>query len=208
MSAEVEKFNRGDFQADPFSSCGNLREVIGQIEGRARGRGRVVCGISVNGMRLSEQDELRLANTELKDIEFIEVETEDPAHLVRSTLDSQLALINEIERVGLACAEAFRRPDLSQAEALLLSLLDGCRWLTDSLMALRGAESWWASSETDLSQWNEAENDFRRVTKEVLGAVETKDLILLADLLEYDLANSLGRWRDQIKILQEKCPQG
>lgn len=207
MSAEIEKFSRGDFQTESFSGCENLQQLIGQIEGQARGRGRVVCGISVNGMKLSEQDEMRLAETELKDIDFIEVETEDPVHLVRSTLESQLALINEIERVGLACSNAFRGLDLSQAESLLLSLLDGCRWLTDSLMALRGAEAWWETNETDRVHWGHAENEFRRVTKEVLGAVEAKDFILLADLLEYDLANSLGQWRDQIGRLQEKSPQ-
>lgn len=194
MSAEVIRISSTDLGGE-FALCKTLGEVVSELEKKVKARGRVVCNISVNGMRLNETDELRLATTSVAELKDIEFETEDPAELIQSTLHSQAQMAAEISRVSLVAAEAFRRLDLNPAQNLLISLLDGCRWFTDGLVALKSAPSGLMKLPFDDSQWSLAESEFRRVISEILAAVERRDYVLIADLLEYDLGNSLDRWR-------------
>jgi hypothetical protein len=194
MSAEVIRISSTELGGE-FAFCKTLGEVVSELEKKVKAQGRVVCTISVNGMRLNETDEQRLAATSVAELKNIEFETEDPAELMRSTLHSQAQMAAEISRVSLLAAEAFRRLDLNPAQNLLISLLDGCRWFTDGLVALKSAPSGLLKFPFDENQWSLAESEFRRVVSEILAAVERRDYVLIADLLEYDLGNSLDRWR-------------
>ena len=195
MSAEKLRLNATDLAGKDFLNCSSLKDLVEQIETQVRSKGRVVCSVAVNGLRLNEADELRLGATLKQDIDFIEVETERPDHLLQSTVVSQIELMQEIDRVAQAAAEAFRQLNLSRAHEFLISLLDGCRWFTDSLVALRDVVSSLGKVDIDAEEWRKAETDLHSVLSQVLAAVESSDRILLADLLEYELANSLEKWR-------------
>lgn len=194
MSAEVIRISSTDLGGE-FPGCQTLGEVVSELEKKVRAQGRVVCQISVNGMRLNESDEQRLSATSVDELKNIEFETEDPATLMQSTLQSQAQMADEVSRVALIAAESFRRLDLNPAQNLLISLLDGCRWFTDGLVAIKSAPRSLARFPFDEAQWTLAEAEFRRVVAEILAAVERRDYVLIADLLEYDLGNALARWR-------------
>ena len=194
MSAETIRITTAEI-SEEFSRCSNLGEIVNELEKKVKAQGRVVCKISVNGMRLSEADEQRLFQTSVDGLKDLEFETEDPAELIRSTLISQAQMAVEIGRASLTVSEAFRRLDLHPAQGLLIALLDGCRWFTDGLVAIKSAPRSLISFSFDDSQWNLTEAEFRRVVSEILAAVERQDYMLIADLLEYDLGNALDRWK-------------
>lgn len=194
MSTEILRIGAEQL-ATEYGACENLGQVVSAIEQSVKSQGRVVCAITVNGLRLSEADEARLALTALHDLQMVELETEEPINLVESTLTSQIHLAGELERVALLNAEAFRRLDLQPAQTMLVNLLDGCRWFTDGLVAIKAAPPELFSRPLDQNQWHLSEVEFRRVIGEILAAVDRRDFNLIADLLEYDLGNSLERWR-------------
>jgi hypothetical protein len=203
MSMEVLNYSGSDLQQE-FSGCGTLGEVVSELEKKLRARGRVVCHISVNGMRFSEADEQRLAETAVTDLTRLTIECERPENLVQSTIRSQIQLCGELQRVALQTAEIFRKLDLHPAQSHLISLLDGCRWFTDGLAALKAAPPEILPEAFDQKRWDGNEAEFAKAVKEVLTAVENRDYVLIADLLEYDVGNALDRWRDLLGALL-KC---
>jgi len=206
MSVETVKISSAELAAE-YANCQTLGEVVVELEKKMRAQGRVVCNISVNGMRLSEADEHRLGGTSLHELRHVELEIEEPRELVLSTLHSQIQLSGELQRLSLSAAETFRGLDLNPAQAVLISLLDGCRWFTDGLVALKSAPSSLIELPFAPSQWDLSEAEFRRVMSEILAAVERRDYILLADLLEYDLGNALDRWRGLLTQITENSPK-
>ncbi len=194
MSAGTIRLTTSELSAE-FAGCATLGEIVIELEKKAKAQGRVVCKILVNGMRLSEADEQRLFRISIDGLKDLEFETEDPAELIMSTLRSQIEMSAEISRASISVSDAFRRLDLHPAQGLLVTLLDGCRWFTDGLVAIKSAPPSLITFNFEDSQWNLAEAEFRRVVTEILAAVERQDYILIADLLEYDLGNALDRWK-------------
>ncbi|MGE0763286.1 MAG: hypothetical protein AB7N80_08410 [Bdellovibrionales bacterium] len=202
MSAEKLRLTAVDLAGQDFLNCSSLKDLVAQIETQVRSKGRVVCSVAVNGLHLNEADELRLGSTLKQDIDFIEVEIEQPDHLLRSTVVSQIELMQEIDRVAQAAAEAFRQLDLSRGHDLLISMLDGCRWFTDSLVALRDVLRSLNTEGMNVEDWKKAETELHAVLSQVLAAVESSDRVLLADILEYELANSLEKWHELLSSLR------
>lgn len=203
MSIETLRLTAIDLAGQDFSSCHILKDLVAQIENDVRAKGCVVCSVLVNGLKLNEADELRLGLTLKEDIDFIEVELERPDQLMKSTVISQLELMEEIDRVAQAAAESFRQLDVGRGQELLISLLDGCRWFTDALVVLRSVLQTLSPQALDFDQWQSAQNKLHQVLSELLAAVENQDKVLLADLLEYELANSLEKWRELLTRLRE-----
>lgn len=160
----------------------------------------------MNGQRLDDSDESRLAGTLKADIDFIEIETESPSQLLISTLNGQLDLIEEIDRVAQLASQNYRKNDMQQAHEQLLSVFDACRWLTDALVAVRGAPAWLPDFKINEDLWISSQASFFKVTNEMMSALEKSDFILLADLLEYELANSLAEWRELLRELIKMVP--
>lgn len=176
-----------------FDNCETLAEVVTVAEEKARQQGRVVCGVLLNGKRLNESDEAQMGTMSVANIHSLSFETEDPEELVISTVKTQLALIDEIERMGNEVAIAFRGPDIGRAQSLLINWLDSCKWLTDALVVMKGAQNWLA---IDKSSWAEGEKQFQIMISQILAAVEREDFVELADTLQYELANGLAGWRN------------
>lgn len=207
MSLEVIQVPPSELQQAPLAECATLQEVVATLDTRVRKNGRVICAVLVNGHRLSEEDEVRLSAMGLDEIHSLEFETDDPKSLVQSTLEAQLLLMTEMEKLGKSAGQAFRELDIGRGQGLLIQLLDGCRWLTDALVALKAAQSWMQALEIDKSQWVQSEQQFHRVIAEILATVEHQDYVLLADLLQFELANGLDGWRRLIADVQKKGPQ-
>lgn len=202
MSIEKLRLNAADLSGEDFQACASLKDLVARIESNVRTQGRVVCSVIVNGLKLNEADELRLGVTLKKDIDFIEVELERPEKLILSTVTSQLELMAEIDRVAQASAEAFRKLDVGRGQELLVSMLDGCRWFTDALVVLRSVLQSLRPDLLDATRWQNAQNKLHQVLSEILTSVEKQDKVLMADLLEYELANSLENWRDLLTALR------
>jgi hypothetical protein len=206
MSIEILKFTADDLNAE-FAQCQTLGEIVTELEKKVRSRGRVVCNVSVNGMRFNEADEQRLAMTSVRELQNLTIESEEPEELVRSTIFSQLQLCAELQRASLITAEAFRGLDLHPAQTHLIALLDGCRWFTDGLAALKAAPAVLMPESFDQVGWDKSETEFRRVVCEIMGAVERTDYVLIADVLEYDLGNALDGWGGLLAPLAKNSPR-
>jgi hypothetical protein len=178
-----------------FSDCQNLSHLIDAIERRCSDAGEVVCEIRVNGVVLDEDDEQKFAATELSRIETLSIKVSAVSNLIDDAILALVDYIPEMVRVSLLTAERFRNDDIETAHRSLESITQGSRWLVDMFAQLRRNRvlTIKSISETD---WTRSESGLLRVTRELIKAFETKDYVLLADVLEYDWVTALQTWQN------------
>ena len=78
------------------------------------------------------------------------------------------------------------------------AVLEGCQWIIDTLVHARQASTRSEQNYFAEEDWAQAEKDFSQMIRQVLVAYESRDYILVADLLEYELTTCLDRWNNLI----------
>ncbi|MCM2281823.1 MAG: hypothetical protein NDI61_08245 [Bdellovibrionaceae bacterium] len=177
-----------------FSDCQDLREIISRLERDFSTRGEVICEIRVNGLILHENDETRFAQSPVREISSLAIASERPEDLIR---DAIVSALDYVPRVRVACesvAELFRGSDIHAAQKRFTEVLDGCQWLVDTIVSLRGAAQGIGRPIRLHERWSAAESQFSAVVTQILAAHQNQDHVLTADLVEYELNNVLEVW--------------
>jgi len=183
-----------------FPECVTLKEIIARLESDFVARGEVICEIRVNGVLLDDGDETRLGGMHCGEILDLEVRSNQPATLIVDAIRSTLVLIPDLEESCVATAEKFRGTDIGIAQKSFHECLEGCQWLVDTLIHVRGAASGTRAPISHPERWYEAEKLIARVIREISEAYSHKDYVLVSDLLEYELTGVLTVWRDAISL--------
>ncbi len=182
-----------------FPQCQTLKDVIASIETAFSKKGEVICEIHVNGMLIDEEGEKKFGESSATEIETISVRSNRPDSLIRDAIESTLVFIPDLERASLSAAEKYRSSDLQAAQKSFNEVLEGCQWLFDTLMHVRGAASGIDQPISQAERWYEAEKLIGRVVKELSGAYGNSDYVLVADVLEYEVTGALAVWREVIE---------
>lgn len=190
---KTREWTRSSVQ-DEFIGCVDLAQVIKVVEQKCSEAGEVVCEIRVNGVVLDEDDEKKFATTGLERIENLSVKVSAVSNLIDDATQALVDYIPEMIRVSFLTAERFRNDDIETAHRSLESITQGSRWLVDMFAQLRRNRIIEVKkiSETD---WARSESELLTVTRELIKAFETKDYVLLADVLEYDWVTALQTWQ-------------
>lgn len=192
---QILKFDRETISTE-FSDCQNLGEVIGKLERIQWQLGHVICEVHVNGMFLNEQDENRLSPTNTAEIDTLEVKTRPPEELIKETVDSVYIWLPKVKEASLKVADELRQGRVAEGLRRMKDIFDGCHWLSDALGLLKSVLFVESQSLTgaSLTAWTECELSFSNTVKEIMEAFEGRDYVLLADVLEYELSNTLDKW--------------
>lgn len=178
-----------------------LRDLIQKIEGDYQKKGYVICQFVINGMPLSELDEERLQGISLSEIESLAVRYETPEELLTALILGWLKEIpHQIEQAD-ALAEASRHLRLEAHLGNFVKFVDNCQFLVDSLISFRAIIDLKILNIETI--WNQTELQFTHSIQEGLAAFEKKDFVLLGDVLEYDIADSLQNWFDLLRQIEE-----
>jgi hypothetical protein len=188
---EIKTWDKSEIQ-DQFSHCPTLKEIIGAVEKAAESLGRVVCSISINGSRLTEREEGVLAHTLREDIDVIEVAIEAPSQLVADTLVSLRVGMLQIRDRGIEISEEFRKGVFSSAQRGFCTVMEQTQYTMDALRALKPRLR--VSSSDGAQTWQAAEQQSQAMIAELMQAYSDKDYVLVADVLEYELYNSMEAW--------------
>lgn len=181
-----------------FAGCATLKEIITRIETDFSTRGEVICEIRVNGVLLSEDDEVQYAASSAAEIRDLAVRSNKPADLIIDAMASASAFLPDLEKSCLKTSEMFRGADLGAAQTSFHECLEGCQWLVDTLMHVRGAASGIEKPMSQPERWYEAEKVIGRVIRELSEAYSRHDFVLVADLLEYELTGALLVWKETL----------
>lgn len=180
--------------SNDFPQAKTLREIIGHLEEKFQLKGEVICEIQVNGLSISEEDELRLAETPVTEIDSLIICSSEPTQLVTQALGSCREFVPHVKEACVRASEKFRSTDLSSAQNQFIETMEGCYWLVDTLKHIRGASRDPVQIK-NLDQWTSNEQKMAQIVREVVVAYEAKDYVLVADLLEYELSEAVGAWQ-------------
>lgn len=193
----MKSWNRSEIKAS-FANCTTLKEVISQIEAETSAEGEVICEVQVNGVVLSEADEMTFAASPLDTIEDLRVQSRNPLELVREALKSAADLVPQLEKSALTTAELLRAGDQPRSARGFEETICGCQWLVETLMHVRSASNGLGREIAQPKAWMASESLIGRVVNEVSDAYHRSDKVLVADLLEYEMTAALASWKATI----------
>ncbi len=177
-----------------YLECLNLKSLIQRINEESWKSGQVICEIRLNGRFLSEEEEIELGEMSVEEIQTLEVTTQSTDELIKNSVQSYLQLIPQIKKAAIDCSEDFREYKMKEGQTLFTDVLDGCRWMTDALFLLKNSMKEWDGFLELGPEWAHLESQYSNVVNELVQAYESNDTLLLADVLEYELSNSLDGW--------------
>ena len=184
-----------------FEPQTELDHIIRHYEAEFERKGEVICRIRINDLNLTEDDELRFRNTPLSKIEILEVDTEDPYQLFQEVLNYWKTHIPSLIEIADRLSDNLRRRSLDQNALDLSHFIDQSHLLVNSLNSIsslcqhRGI--------TLPERWSANELKLWMAFNELLDSFNEKNTAIMADTIEYDLADSLQNW---MEVLTEMAP--
>lgn len=175
----------------------SLRQVFADIERELHLEKRVVCKYIVNGLSLEEHDEIRFAEISLSEIQTLEYLSERTEFLAVEVLQGWIQSIPELTAHADRLARGLRSLQGVGVQKPFHDWVQNCEFLVESVISLRSLLGDRALA--TQTQWDEAERLTQRSVSQALRYMENKEFVLLADLIEYDLCQSLDLWR---RVLQ------
>jgi len=188
---------------EKFVGCHTLGEVIKNIEAEFISHGEVVCYIRVNGLVLKEEDEKKFANSKLEEINELMVQTNAPKNLIQQALQSALEYLPKAQAACIECADLYRSGEIKEAQQFFQDVVEGCFWVLDTVIHMRGAHENTNRDEPISQEWIQIEKKIVSDLKELLISSEKQDHILTADLLEYEMSTGLEAMIPCLRKYQE-----
>lgn len=131
----------------------------------------------------------------------------DGAALIRDALSDGMAHAAEMHRHALETATAFRAGGERKALGLYIEFLNGFDSLAQLLdCTARALGIDFAVTPFGASTVTRFVEELNALLSEAMKAQERKDWVLLADLLEYELAPHLESWQKLFVLLGEQVP--
>lgn len=161
----------------------------------------LVTGVLVNGEDVTGRD--REAVEELGTLRTVELRVHRPEDLVAESLRVTAEMVGPLRRDLALCADQLRIGDEATATLVLFRIIDNFELLRTGVSQMGRILREFLPGDT-IELLDGFPPTFGTVLDEVITAQENRDLILLADLLEYELGERLEAWSAAIVPLCER----
>ncbi|RYZ66658.1 MAG: hypothetical protein EOP05_18805 [Proteobacteria bacterium] len=95
-------------------------------------------------------------------------------------------------------SELMRAGDKAGASKKFDETIAGCQWLVETLVHIRSAAAGIGAPIKNVEQWTASEKMITKTIVDVSDAYTKSDVVLVSDLLEYELTAAFGSWRATI----------
>jgi len=181
------------------SKCRTIEELIKNLEINQQSEGNVVCQFVINGIKLTDRDEVRMRNLNIKDLESVTLLLEKPDNLILEIVKNWQEEIPKIITYADGLSSLVRERGVESQIASFIQLIESCQLLVQSLISISNVIDTQKIFET--GQWYISENLLAEAVGETLKVFDQRDSKILADVIEYDLANALMNWLEIFNIL-------
>lgn len=175
---------------EKIASFANLEEVLANVMNDESMNDRIVTDVLVNNESFSEIYPHQAGDMPCDDIESVEIRTE-PSLKMAVEMSGELGKVARMmASAAESCASLLREGKDRDALELFQNLLDVTRDFMGMLSHLR--ISYLGGADEEFGRKVESFSDLLSEMSEVL---ESEDLVLLSDLLEYEFAPRCEEWR-------------
>ncbi len=184
-----------------FEPQTELDFIIRHFEAEFEQKGEVICRIRLNDLNLTEDDEMRFRDTPLSKIQSLEVDTENPYQLFKDVLSYWKTHLPSLIKSADRLSQNLRFKSLDQSAYDLSQFIDQSHLLVNSLNSISSLCQHRAI--TLPERWSPSELKLWMAFNELLDSFNDKNSGVMADTIEYDLADSLQTW---LEVLSEMTP--
>ena len=171
-------------------------QVMEKLSRQMTNNGKVITRIYMNDQTLVGGKQLDFYMFPLEKVDTIELITADPRVLAKDSLQSLTEFRFELIRNCCRSAELFRLGDDLEANELYARVIEGWRWLIKGINAMLGMLN------VDIANFKSDGKSLAEFQSQILlplfdrmlEAQKREDWIELADLLEFELTDSLAAW--------------
>lgn len=192
--------DKHDVGVEPNQTLGHVYQQLVDSLSQA---GKVITSVEVNGEHLSGGRIWNFASSPVSEIQDLDLLTRNMVDMVCETMgysDRHLELLcQETEKT----ATMYRQGDELEAHERLGMCISGLQWFLKALSALRGMMQLDFKTLPLKDTTVEAGlEEFVPIVEDLLEAQSEGDVILMADLLEYELIPRLTLWRSSLPELE------
>jgi hypothetical protein len=195
------KINRDELR-DKYPKLDSLGEVIRHFESEFTKTGQVICQFKINGLDLTEEDEVRFQDLSSEEIDQMEINFQTPENLLLGLLDGWLEKTPRLIEQADNLASHIRFKGIEGQFKILVDLVDDAQLLVDSLLSIDSLFS--RFDVVTSAKWQSNEAAMAASVGQTLNAFQGKDFNLLADVLEYDLSHCLQVWLELMTALRKE----
>jgi hypothetical protein len=186
---------------------GTMGELLAELVEFLDGTHKMISEVSVDGIPLTEDSLRSVAQREATTVGIVTLKTMTYIELARFGLERAARLVQSVIEEVQQSAQSFRFKPQEEANRMYATCLEDLQLLVDmmdQMLRLReGIEDGGRQPETDA--FESALHKLAAVTGELLLAHRRDDVIVLADLLSYELVPLLQHVR---RLLRELLTRG
>jgi hypothetical protein len=146
----------------------------------------LTTSIAVDGKVLPMKDAKDWADIPLTSVKRIELKTSNWVNLIQNGLKSIKDYIDKLIPALSATSSLFRQNTLIEANKKLSECIDGIQWLLSLMLTVE--RNMYLRGSVDEQPMTESAEKLTGLLGNIYEAQKKEDLILLADLLEYELS--------------------
>lgn len=187
---------------DQWQSATNLEEILVDLSRNVVPQDHLVGTVKLNGEEFSESYAGQARDIEIVNVNDLDVTTVPLKKLAFVAMKDSTIFLERIITSVKKTAELFRLYDEAEANGHYANLIESLRALYQFIDMTQKTINW----DFNASMYNgqPVQKEWERLISlvdELREVQEEGDWILLADVLEYELATALSNWK---KILKEK----
>lgn len=182
-----------------------LEDVVRNIEQRFCRAGEVITRIKVNGLTLSEIDEVRLSQTSADDIQEVEFEIQEVRDLVSETIVSSRLYAGSLKDLSFRLSDMLRFEETPETHRKMTALIDGLQSLTTAGILI---DQVLQATGEGLQGWDGLNQGLGRLLSEIEASYTRRDFVSLADQIEYDLTRILDEYTSALGPEMDSSPEG
>ncbi|MDR2350965.1 MAG: hypothetical protein LBF41_10180 [Deltaproteobacteria bacterium] len=182
-----------EFEARDIQGA-NLEEILMTILEHPSTNGRIITGVVLNGEPYSEEVPHAALEVERGNILSLSLNTATIEDLGLDFLKSGPKFLATLTEALPKIVETFRMGDEQEANEHFLNFLEALQLLMSMLEQTRNVLALWqGGDENGGSELNRYLDSLLEILNNIITLQEQKDWIFLADVLEYELGDSLER---------------
>jgi len=182
----------------------NLEEVLVKIMDEHVKRGSAITTVKLNGAVYSEESPHDAVGVLISDIRTLEINTMGQEEIALHFLENGVGQLDLLIQGAEKVSELFRIADEAEANEHYARLLESLRLFLQVVVQVK--ETLHLNLSAIAFQNDTVEQRFEKLSEimdEMIEVQEKEDWIMLADLLEYELAPLLEEWKSIVPVLKQ-----
>ena len=156
----------------------------------------VISNIEIDGVMVDEKEEKLLFSKKIKEFEKITFILKDRVDLVKSSLKSSGTYIEKMIAHISILLEKYHENKADDYNQLFLDLLDQLNLFFDLMVGIsKVLKQEHPKDMRENVSYQSIEKELVSILKKVMIAKEKNDLVLVNDLIEYELTENLRQWK-------------